>query len=230
MKTVTLVPRRADGGQRDALWRHCRARWEHDYPDWPIHEGHHTEGLFNRSAAINAASAEAGEWDVAVIIDSDIVCDPRIVRDAVDYAHLTGKLMLGGDQRVMLSQSGTEKILDGYDGDWWPLRETVNPDETMCCMVVARSLWDRVGGFDPLFVGYGFEDLAFIVACETMTGETVLRLPGLVYHLWHPPAEGSHQLSRIYRNNRWRYKRYHQAGGKVAEIDVLLTEAHATRS
>ena len=40
-------------------------------PDYRVVEGEHTEGPFNRSAAINAAAKLAGNWDVAVIADAD---------------------------------------------------------------------------------------------------------------------------------------------------------------
>ena len=50
---------------RDALWVFCRPWWHDRFPDWPIIEGHHVTGLFNRAAAVNAAARLAGDWDVA---------------------------------------------------------------------------------------------------------------------------------------------------------------------
>jgi hypothetical protein len=37
-------------------------------PDYRVVEGEHTEGPFNRSAAINSAAKLAGNWDVADIV------------------------------------------------------------------------------------------------------------------------------------------------------------------
>jgi hypothetical protein len=72
MRTVFLVPRRNDNGPRDKLWAYCRARWETYFPDIPIFEGHHDDGPFNRSAAVNRAAKLAGEWDLGIVIDSDV--------------------------------------------------------------------------------------------------------------------------------------------------------------
>ena len=74
VNTVILVPRRDDNGYRDELWAWTKAWWEREQSHMPIIEGYHTDGLFNRSAAINTAARIAGDWDVAVIIDADVIC------------------------------------------------------------------------------------------------------------------------------------------------------------
>ena len=60
-RVVFLVPRRADDGHRDELWRYARKRWEALFPEWPVFEGHHDVGPFNRSAAVNLAADLADE-------------------------------------------------------------------------------------------------------------------------------------------------------------------------
>ena len=74
VNTVILVPRRDDNGYRDELWAWTQGWWEREQSHMPIIEGYHTDGLFNRSAAINTAARIAGDWDVAVIIDADVIC------------------------------------------------------------------------------------------------------------------------------------------------------------
>jgi hypothetical protein len=189
MKVVVLVPRRADGGHRDRLWAFARARWLADHPDWPIFEGHHEDGPFSRSAAINAAALDAGDFDVAVILDSDVVVDPDAVVDAVVKAGATGRLIITHRERVDLSRRGTERVLAGYAGPWRrkPIFERVWPESDSSCVAVPRSLWDEVGGFDERFVGWGYEDTAFVIACERAAGPAV-KLDGEVFHLWHPRA------------------------------------------
>jgi GT2 family glycosyltransferase len=229
VNVVTLVPYRSDCGERDALWQYCKQRWVDDHPYWPIVVGHHRDGPFNRSAAINIAAANAdcmyGRWDVAVIIDADIVCDPDTLRQGARQAHDTGHLFFGGRDRFMLSRAGTQAILAGYEGPWEDLIDKVHPDETMCCALVSRKLWDRVGGFDPLFVGYGYEDLAFIIAAETFTGTGVTRLDAPVWHLHHEISPENNTDRPEYQANRDRYKRYHAAGGNTEAIEALIKEA-----
>ena len=79
----------------------------------PIIEGYHTDGLFNRSAAINTAARIAGDWDVAVIIDADVICSPDRVKEAVELAARTGSMILPHSTRYDLSRKASEAVRRG---------------------------------------------------------------------------------------------------------------------
>lgn len=227
MRAVILVPRRAGIADRDRLWAFARQWWENDHPDIPIYEGHHNTGPFNRSAAINAAAREAGDWDVAVIIDSDVLCDANTVRTAIDVAGSTDAITLAGDQRVMLSKVGTTKILDGYRGNWLVkgMYERIYTDHCSCCVVVSRKLWDSVGGFDELCVGYGWEDVCFRIACETISGKNMVTLSQQIWHLFHLPSHENNHRSETFKANERRADRYKAAYRNPEAIRTLLEEA-----
>jgi len=223
-----LVPRRPDNGHRDKLWAFARPWWEKDHPDWPVVEGHHTVGAFNRSAAINRAAQAAdditGGWDVAVIIDSDVLCNPEQVRKAVELAHSERRLVAAYETRNMLSKAGTAKILAGFRGNWEPLVIRRWPDEQSGVIAVPRSLWDEVRGFDETFSGWGWEDIGFRVACETFGGP-LLRVDGDVWHLWHPTSPENNKALPGYQANEQRGRRYHVALGNRDAVAKLLDEA-----
>lgn len=225
-RVVILVPRRADGGHRDLLWRFCRDWWTRDHPDWPIIESHHDEGPFNRSAAINAAAREAGEWDVAVIIDADVLANPDAVRTAADIAAATGRLVVSHNDRIMLNKAGTTKILDGYKGPWRvkQMVETVFTDSVSCALAVPRSAWDLVGGMDERFVGWGYEDSAFVIAAETLTGKPLVRLASELFHLHHPLSPEATKQAPTRALNAQRLDRYRLANGDAAAVLALLEE------
>lgn len=226
-RTVILAPRRSDGGHRDRLWEFCRKRWQTDFPDWPIVEGHHDEGPFNRSAAINRASRDAGAWDVAVVIDCDVLAHSPAVRYGVEVASTLGCIVVSHDERVMLNKSGTEKVLGGFTGSWRSTNmvERVWQDSVSCAVIVPRSVWDAVGGFDELFVGWGFEDTAFRIAAETLTGKQLIKLSSELFHLWHPESSETRRSSPTYRANAIRVQRYRDARWRPDDLAVLLTEA-----
>lgn len=226
MNVVILVPRRAGVEERDRLWAFARTWWENDHPDWPIIEGHHDVGPFNRSTAINRAAANAGDWDVAVIIDADVLCDPHAVRAAVDIAASTGAMTLAGDERVMLSRQGTQKIIAGFEGNWRVrgIQERVYTDHCSCCVAVSRELWDQVGGFDEMFSGWGWEDIAFRVACETLSAKPMVKLSSAMFHLWHTTSHENNPREATYKANCARGERYKAARWDVEAVTAILAE------
>ena len=149
MNVVILVPRRGGYPDRDRLWAFCRTWWLNDFPDWEIHEGEGPEGPFCRSHAINEAATKAGDWDVAVIIDADVLLDPHAVRAAVDLAVATDGMTLAYHRRVLLDGPATDKVLSGFRGNWNDLgRQAADRfDACSSAVVVICKIWDVVGGF-----------------------------------------------------------------------------------
>lgn len=191
MRTVFLVPRRDDGGHRDRLWAYARKRWEILFPDWEIVEGHHDDGPFNRSMAVNRAAKAAGDWDVGIVIDSDVMLKRSQVLKAVASAE-AGKVTWGHRRWRGISEDWTRRILEDQaqygpefkDVDLDILVERTNPLSWSCCIAIPRQIFDDLGGFDERFRGWGFEDMAFqsvIVGLYPWD-----RVEGDVIHLWHP--------------------------------------------
>lgn len=199
MNVRFVTPRRLDGGWRDRLWEFCRAYWQRELPDWPIEEGHHESGPFNRSAAINRGAE--GDWDVLVILDADVICDAERVAAAAATAHRTGKLTLPYHRRLLLGRRGTRLIInDRMQGSAWEpyIAASEGRRHYSSIVCVPRALWDEVGGFDERFEGWGGEDDAFHTACAVLAGGFE-RLKGPVWHLWHPTSPHRNSESPLYK-------------------------------
>ncbi len=205
--TVILVPRRADGGERDRLWTFCRDWWERTV-EVSIFEGiHDGPDLFSRSIAVNRAAKLAGDWQTAVIMDADTIPDPERLREAVTHARLTGQMVLPFDDRRELNPEETEGVLHG--APWaMPMGRPFGTGTVSGAVVVNRRLWDVVGGFDEGFVGWGAEDNDFADAC-TRTGGAIVKLPGPLWHLHHARHVDATDSSPVLQANRlrWRQKR-----------------------
>lgn len=227
MRVVILVPRRDGIEDRDRLWAFARERWAGDFPDWPIVEGHHDDGPFNRSAAVNRAAEAAGAWDVAVIIDSDVLCDRDKVVQAVDAAAGTGRMVLAYHERVSLNAKGTEKVMGGFQGNWKDRRMVHGTYMDACssAVVVPRGLWDEVQGFDERFVGWGWEDVAFRIACETISGKSMLQIAATCFHLWHQPSGGNNRAEATFVANQARGEAYRAAHWDRDAVMALIEEA-----
>lgn len=224
-----LVPRRAGVEDRDRLWAFTKDWWSAAHPEWRIVEGHHEDGPFNRSAAINTAALNAGDWDVAVIIDADVIADPEAVRAGVALARKTNQMVLGYDLRIHLNARGTKQVLSGFRGDWTKLghrerEHTAALTPCSSCVIVSRELWERTGGYDERFVGWGWEDVAFRVTCETLTHHEMLKMHGTLFHLWHMRSDENRAREMTFVRNRTRGNRYRAARFDIDALRLLMAE------
>ena len=164
-------------------------------PEVPIYEGHHNDGPFNRSAAINRASRFAdadGRWDVAVIIDSDVFLPTPHVRDAiasatagkVTWAHRRWRNIAAEHLKRLLADPDTFGPVPAESRDMDLLVDKTTPISWSCCVAVPRSTFDDMGGFDERFRGWGFEDGAWAALVRAMYAWD--RIEGDMYHLDHP--------------------------------------------
>lgn len=210
MNVVVLVPRRAGVEDRDRIWQFVSEWWTRELPDARIVCGDHDDGPFNRSKAMNAAARNAGDWDVAVILDADVLTNVDHVHRAIERAVDTGGPVLAFTERVCLNRGATRRVLGGWRGDWRARGSVQHVYTDMCSsvVVVTRALWDAVGGFDEGFVGWGYEDNAFMCAAETLSGCAMERIPGECWHLYHRTQR---RVPALLHSNRARLGLYNAA-------------------
>lgn len=218
-----LVPRRADHGPRDRLWEWCQTWWAEHCPDLPIVEGHDDDdGLFNRSRAMNRARSLAGDVDVLVILDADVIAAPGQVYAAIERAQRTGKLTIGYQAWVELTETGTELVMAGDRGDWGRFQHVRYLNSVSSLVAVPVALWDAVGGFDERFEGWGLEDSAFELACKVI-GRGSHRVDGVCWHLWHPRDSRKDSATRQ-ANSRF-MRRYSNARNNRSKMLRVVAEA-----
>lgn len=223
MTVAVLVPRRNDGGRRDDLWAYVKTRWTRLHPDFEIIEGHHDDGPFNRAAAINTARA-ATTADTLIIADSDTFVSPTQVDQAITAATRHRQVTFAYDRYCYLSRSMSDRIMAGYDGDWWPGVEFTMQGTCSQVVVVPADLFDEAGGADEGFIGWGGEDVALSLALQTFGGG-LQRITGDVWHLWHPPAPHTH-------DDHWpaRVKLYGDAAYDRAKMRALIARLAEERT
>ncbi len=231
MKTVILVPRRKDGGRRDQLWGFCRDWWEYHAPDLPIFEGHHDTGLFSRAEALNDAARDAGDWSLALIIDSDIILGTIAqARKALSVAQETGRMTYAHNWRYALNAESTDALMAGK------LKLPEKPEEWQTeppwgsfgptfsnCQAIRRDLWDEIGGMDERVYGWGVDDWIFRVAPQTLRGGNE-RVAGNVYHLYHPRNPETEEGNPMHDTNVQLGKRYLHMDGNPEGMRALIAE------
>lgn len=234
---VILVARRAGQPDRDAIWSFLREHWARH--GWPIVEGQHdaSEGLFNRSIATNRASAAAGDWKLAVILDADVWVEPWQVEAAVAAARTNGRLSFAHTAWWGLNRRGRQLILNGRrpldPAAWGGLYDVKNPLSNSACMVVTRDLWEQVGGYDERFIGWGAEDWAWYESCVLLGGgENRMNAP--LHHFHHEVSAESKAASRGKETaelaaNHALGRRYLAARGERDAMLTLIGEAREHR-
>lgn len=146
------------------------------------------EGDFNRSAARNAG-VELIDSEVAVIIDADNYIPHQQIWDAIKIASKRDVLVKPFQEFGYLTESSTDSFYHVQEMpfiDFHP--DFIQPPEndfTGGAYVMKKSLWQKLGGMDEGFVGWGAEDDAFHLLCKKHR-INIKYVGGYDYHLYHP--------------------------------------------
>lgn len=221
------VPFKSDeGGPRDDLWAFCKTWWEKNYPGLPIFEGSlSVDGQFCRSHSINMLVKSAREFtDHVVVADADtFMVYPYDVMRAVHLSWADPVLAYTHEIRWMLGPKDTAHILS--HGTLNHDHETTGPHHNTYSGIFAvnAGLWDTVGGFDERFIGWGYEDWAFMWSCMTL-GRIERSPGGTCNHLWHPRQHENEAGQPHYKANEALFFRYQHAAGDPDAMRRLLAE------
>lgn len=184
MEVAVVVPF-DDGGDpyRARNWRHVRSLYETHHPDWPIHVGT-CEGTWSKGQACRNAVAGV-DAEVLVVADADSFTDPDTLTAAVALA-ARGHWVVPHRLVFRLDEPATFAVFDGHPPNRAQLaRRPYTGVAAGGILVIPRTMWDLVGGFDPRFEGWGGEDVSLAMALTTLVGGR-RRLRGDLFHLWHP--------------------------------------------
>lgn len=217
MKAVILVPYRA-GGRRTRNWRAARSFWETLGLKIVTADG--MAGPFQRAHARNRAAGIAGDWDVALFTDADIVLANRQQAEAaIMRAYITGAYTVAYSTLRYLTEEGTKYVAKGGPS----IQADYNESAALtweCCFAVRRDAWDKVGGFDERFRGYGGQVAAFFYSVATFAGRE--RINGLAFHLAHKLVDRSgdpHFVDNVALCNR-----YLEAVDNPRKMERMLAE------
>jgi predicted glycosyltransferase involved in capsule biosynthesis len=224
-KMSVLMPYLPDHGSRDAALHWVKKYYRTTMPGIELCIGVSTEKAFSRSQGMNKAARQATR-DIFVIADGDIFYDPTILIDAAKLLKQHAWVIPFHHQKIInLSESSTKRILKSTPS--WPVKAEIK-DYTVekrdmnfagKINVIHRKTYEKVGGFDERFVGYGWEDNAFQNAVSTLCGPHK-RLDRKLYHLWHPPVKA--KGNPHWEKNKVLGLKYREANGNKEAMRKLL--------
>lgn len=219
MRVVVLTPWRSDDGPRERLWKATGP--EIRELGFAMYRSDSGDDPFSVARSYNHASKMAGKWDMAVLYSADVWVPAGQIHKAIDKAVELGRLTYAWDRCLSLSESATDKFVDGqrsFEGSE-VLKVGVPPGGPR---VITRKLWDTFGGFDPRFVGWGSEDWAFRHMAEVMGGVPA-RIEGPLIKLRHPKDHPSFYANRADNWNSFAEIARHRTPGA---LQAYLAQRH----
>lgn len=211
MRLAFLIPFRTDNGHREKLFQWTKKRIEFFFPESSIYVGSGGDGEFNRSAAINEAFSQINDERVIVINDADTIWNPTVVVNGLFNLRYDGKFIIPYNTYYIMDTPSTFKLLDlpvyaeilkdefDYDIIAEENRSVYHAPPISGVLIMRSEHFKDIGGFDERFVGWGEEDVAFVIKATKLLGRPY-RPVGDVYHLWHPRGQDYSQPN--YGNNQ----------------------------
>lgn len=209
-----LIPFRSDGGHRDRLLDWVVQRWSVLLPDAEIvlSDGVGEGGVFSRSRARNLAVQKAS-GDLLIFADGDTTISWAGCKEALalfeyevwalPYTRYYNLTEHSTEEQITQSPGGP--LLRTPDAEYiFPSLHHPEPAVSGVIMV-ARSAFEKIGGYDERFIGWGLEDRVFVMELEHEFGRGS-RVSGPAYHLWHPAPEEERFGQPFFEHNRALYR------------------------
>jgi glycosyltransferase involved in cell wall biosynthesis len=221
-KISLIIPYKSDHGRRDFVWPFIQMRYQELFPEVEICLGSDNHELFCKARAVNEAAQKA-TGDIFVLIDAEVIFDPGLLQRISTMIRLH-PWIIPFTEAYRLTKDATDRLIEeGLPAKFLVVESDIEYRQSVpggYMNVMTRSCFEKVGGMDERFQGYGYEDMAFALSLDTICGQHY-RMKEIIYHLWHPWADIYHHN---FQNNHDLYQRYLSAAGKPQAMKQLIHE------
>lgn len=216
-KISVIVPWNNPGSiYRRRAWEWLRARYEnllaYDF-DVDLVYGSSDAEPFSRGGSRNFLVGRSKE-DILLIADADTVFNKDQIKVGVDLLGQGAPWVIpyGLGRYYNLTRSASADVVvkdpkrtipEPVDSTEWDHKL----DSWAGLLLMTKSAFNQVGGYDERFIGWGYEDNAFRAAMDSVVGQHQ-RTPHYALHLWHPAIEAENFGQPFIHHNRALYQTY----------------------
>jgi len=230
-----LIPFRDTGDRKEQLeW--LQKRWAKLFPEAEvIIESDDGQDPFSKTIAVNKCYKKATS-DILAIVDADVWVDPKILIDAADKIRNKKAVWVRPCGKVYRLKKEFTKNLIAFSPDTpFPKAteddcERVTPTVGLVA-VFSREQFEKVGGMDERFRGWGWEDTAWNILLDGIFGKAQV-WNNIVYHLWHPRvrSDGGQPVWPGQTQRNAKIGKYYTANKKDKEKLLKMAENNKTRN
>jgi GT2 family glycosyltransferase len=167
----------------------------------------------SRSATINWLAAQS-QTEYSLVLDADTIPDKYGIEQGVALmeAGVPWVIPYGEHSYYNLDKESSDRILENPCGPIVNYTFEHRLTSWSGAIMFRNSDFQRVGGFDERFIGWGHEDVAFMIRFNQEVGP-YNRVPAKIYHLWHEKGEDTFGSPDELRNRAIFEKEYKRKYG-----------------
>lgn len=187
------IPYRGIDSRREQIFDWICERYRILFPDCQLIVADSDKDKdFNRSEARNNA-AKMARNDFLYFADADTLTYPDqidyalgcLFRDSAQWVVTQNTYFIANNETTDFILSRSPKTRDDFRD--MPMLDTLRDGVSVAGgYLVTREQYDSVKGFDERFVGWGYEDTAFLMSMETLWDYSLRIKDSYVMHLEHP--------------------------------------------
>jgi glycosyltransferase involved in cell wall biosynthesis len=208
VKISVVVPWFNRDPDREASWQWLKRWYRINMPGTELIESSpENDEDFNKPNLVNRGVQRAS-GDVVIITDADVLpTEPGVLQKAAEQATVASWVVPHGQVLRLRPEPTAQVLSEPVVGVTWPtgplVRHPYRGIPGGGLIVISRDNFLAMGGFDPVFTGWGGEDSAFGIAADCLLGMHVRYDHVPLLHFYHDPGPRSvdprysHNISRV---------------------------------
>lgn len=219
MRVTVIIPYHSEPSREHGL-SIVQDFYRDNFPEWECVTWYSNDDPYSKASSNNEMVEYLGydETGILVFNDADSIVNPSHLRSAVDMAISQPGMVRAFSEYRRITRWYSEHL------DSWkriyslPFDWSMAGSQSHGCFAIRESCYREAMGYDPRFIGWGYEDLAADILWSHFW--TPRRTEGRLLHIWHESSEGREDQIPLTASNEQLY--YHGYVKKQGDLAALI--------